>query len=353
VAGRIADDIEFVTTFDHLRLDRKNPRLPLSLRDADQDAILRHIEATYEPILVGRSIARYSFFASEPLIVVEEGGEEIVVEGNRRLVALRLLTDSEARKLVQNEEWEELAAQTRLPKRGIPLVRAEDRDAVAPIIGYRHIAGIQEWDPLPKSRFITDFIDGEDKMSFAAVSQLVGESEADVRRLYRNYSIVEQGREFGLDMSRAEADFGVFDRALVGGVRTYVGAPPPSAVTERRWPIADTEDTKRRLAEVLTWIYGNDAQDAVINESRDLSRLSRVLQSEHGIEVLKTTGELAAAELAAGGPRARLIENLGTAVTSLKASRQDIGDHKGDKEVRQLLQICEELVSELKAELDA
>jgi hypothetical protein len=340
VAEGIADEIAFIPSFDHLRLDPKNPRLPLALRDGDQEDILRHIAGTYEPILVGRSIARYSFFPSEPLIVVEESGEDIVVEGNRRLVALKLLTDPDARELVADPEWEKLAGETRLPEAGIPIVRAVDRDAVAPIIGYRHIAGIQEWDPLPKSRFITDFIDGEDELSFAAVSELVGESEGDVRRLYRNFSIVQQARGFGLDTSRAEADFGVFDRAVVGGVRAYIGAPAPSQMSERTWPLEETDTTKDRLREVLAWIYGTESTDAVIKESRDLSKLSKVLRSEDGTTVLKATGSLAEADLASGGPRARLIENLGTAVTSLKASRQDIADHTADKEVRKLLATC-------------
>jgi hypothetical protein len=183
---------------------------------------------------------------------------------------------------VDDPEWEELSEQVALPKRGVPILRAKDREAVAPIIGYRHIAGIQEWDPFPKSRFITDLVDGAEKLSFAQVAEIVGESEGDIRRLYRNYSVIQQARNLGIDTSRAEADFGVFDRALVGGVRLYLGAPGPSAMTERTWPLPDGAKTKRRLADVLRWIYGTPRKSAVIKESRHLSTLSKVLNHRTG-----------------------------------------------------------------------
>ena len=136
------------------------------------------------------------------------------MEGNLRLVALKLLTEKKSRELVDDEEWDQLSKQADLPSRGIPAVIASSREEIAPIIGYRHIAGIQEWDPFPKARYITQFIDGPDKRSFADVAELVGEDVADVKRLYRNYSIIEQAQEsFEVDTSRAEAEFGVFDCA--------------------------------------------------------------------------------------------------------------------------------------------
>jgi hypothetical protein len=143
----LGDRIDFVP-LETLELDPKNPRLPDSVRGQGQEAILLFIEQNYRPILIGRSIALHRFFVSEPLIVIQGARSKyVVVEGNRRLVALRLLTDAELRKKVKDREWDELAKQTELPSEGIPVVIARTREEIAPIIGYRHIAGIQEWEP--------------------------------------------------------------------------------------------------------------------------------------------------------------------------------------------------------------
>ena len=134
----IADRIEYVR-LEQLLLDPENPRLPSSLEDRSQDAMLQYIEKTYEPILIGRSIARHGFFVSEPLIVIPRADDKTftVVEGNRRLVALKLLTDVQARELVgrRRREWERLADQADIPARGARLSRWHHTTRLRPSSG--------------------------------------------------------------------------------------------------------------------------------------------------------------------------------------------------------------------------
>jgi hypothetical protein len=221
---------------------------------------------------------------------------------------------------------------------------------VAPIIGFRHIAGIQEWEPYPKARFITQFVD-EEKMSFAQVAELLGESEADVRRFYRNYGIVEQARDkFGLDTSRVEADFGVFDRALTGGIRQYIEAPVPSSISERYWPLG--EAAAEPLGNLLSWIFGDDEHEPVIRDSRSLTTLGNVLKEQEGRDVLVRTRDLAAAQEAASGTRSRLLNRLGQAAGALKSAKQDLAAYKDEDEVRALVEKCEDALRELREAMD-
>jgi hypothetical protein len=348
----IGDHIDHVS-LARLELDPENPRIPLALRDASQESLLVFIEAHYEPIVIARSLARHGFFTSEPLITIpgRRRGKLTVVEGNRRLTALKLLAESNTRALVDSAEWETLSADFQMPARGIPVVKAENREQVAPIIGYRHIAGIQEWDPFPKARFITRFVD-DDKLSFAQVAELVGESEADIRRFYRNFGVVEQARtRWGIDTSRVEADFGVFDRALTGGIREYIEAPVPSSITERYWPLP--ESSQERVRELFSWIFGDEAHESVITDSRSLTLLGRVLREEDGRRVLMRTRDLSSAAEAASGTRVRLLNRLGQAVAGLKGAKQDLAAYKSAEEVRALVSQCQELLDELKNMLDA
>ena len=351
----IADRIEYVK-LDKLRLDPDNPRLGKALADRTQEGMLRYIEARFEPILVGRSIALHGYFVSEPLIVIPiEDGTFTAVEGNRRLVALKLLTDEAARASLpgrRRREWDKLAEQAELPARGVPVVKVSSHEEVAPIIGYRHIAGIQEWEPYPKAAFIARFVDKEG-LGFAEVAELVGESEADVRAAYRNYSVVEQAREkFDLDTSEVEGKFGVFTRAMESApLRNYIGAPPPGQVRGGYWAMPSTK--KRQARELFSWLYGDAKNDPVISESRDVPALGRAVRTEEGLEALRGSRDLEVALEAAEGSRKRLLSRLSRANNALLAARQDIGNYAQDHEVSERVETCAASVAELQRVINA
>jgi hypothetical protein len=344
----IADRIEYVK-LNNLLLDPENPRLGRSLSDRSQEEMLRYIERRYDPIIVARSIALHGYFPSEPLIVIPAAaGKFTAVEGNRRLVAMKLLSDEAARASLgrRRKEWDKLAEKAELPARGVPVVKVGSREEVAPIIGYRHIAGIEEWEPYPKSVFIARFID-EDGLSFADVAELVGESEVDVRASYRNFSVVEQAREkFDLDTSKVEGKFGVFTRAMESApIRTYVGAPTPGAVRSGYWPMPETK--KDQAADVFSWLFGDPDHDPIVSDSRDVPELGKALRTAEGLETLRTTRDLDAALEAAEGSRKRLLSRLSRANNALLAARQDIGNYVQDPEVRSSVEMCSISVAEL------
>ena len=339
---------------DQLELDPENPRLPEEEKGGSQQDLVRYMLEEYEPIVIARSISRYGFFASEPLIIITKDGTKgkelkyVAVEGNRRLAALRLLADKDLRVAVEaDEEWDELAEAADLPEE-IPAVLAPSRDAVAPIIGYRHISGIEDWDPTAKARFIAHLVDDQGK-TFSDVALIVGERETDIRSMYRNDAILEQAREeFDFDTTRAEAAFGIFNQAMGNvPVRTFVGAPDPRDVEPKTYPLDD--EYADELEELLSWLFGDEEHPKVIGESRDITRsLTTILQSDDALEVLRETRDLELAFITAGGTRDRLLRRLANARGSLQAARDDIGEHSGDEEVIALLEECAEALAELR-----
>jgi len=331
---------------ERLRLDPLNPRLPHPSEAIPQEELIQFIDRTYDPIAIARSIAEHTYFESEPLIAIRDGNNLVVVEGNRRLVALKGLADADARRLLQNpEEWEHLAERASLPD-DFPVIVAESRREVAPIIGFRHISGIEPWEPFAKSRFIASLVD--EGLDFGDVADLVGESETDVRAAYRNYRIVVQAEdEFRLDTSNVKDDFGVFSRAMNSvALRNYIGAPPPRSVHRAEAPIPS--DRRAEVERLFTWVFGDEEdQGRVIDESRDLPALARVVASEEARSVLEDAGDLEVANEALGGPRDRLIRRLNRAHRVLLAARQDIDEFREDQEVAELLSACEEAIGEL------
>ena len=335
-----------------LRLDPLNLRLPEAYQGASKTQLLEYIAETYSGIEVARSIALHGYFHSEPLIVIS-GTEDsyIVVEGNRRLVALRILAQPDlAAELDDADEWRNLADEADLPER-IPVVIVRDRQSVAPIIGYRHISGIEPWEPYPKARFIASLVEDEN-LEFQAVADLVGERSSDVAANYRNFAIVTQAKDdFGIDITRITRRFGVFTRAMTSlPLRTYIGAPAPADVHPGKKPLPEDSGTKAQ--ELFSWVFGENGTNPVIGESRDITTLGQVVSSEDGLRILKETRDLEASYIAAGGLRDRLLRRLTNAHNNLEAAQEDLAAYYDDEEVQGLISRCQESLQRL-VELDA
>ena len=79
-----------------LGLDDENPRLPESLRGKLQSEILGFLKREGVLEEIAQSYLDNGFFQHEPLLVVQGNGREFytVVEGNRRLAALKILHEA-------------------------------------------------------------------------------------------------------------------------------------------------------------------------------------------------------------------------------------------------------------------
>jgi hypothetical protein len=334
-----------------LRLDHRNPRLPENLKAGSQDDLLRYIADEYEPLEIGKSIARHGYFRSEPIIVVHEGGENVVVEGNRRLAALLLIADPERAArldLSDADNWSSINRRTDPPTE-VPGVLAKSRNEVAPILGFRHISGIEPWDPWAQARFLAGFIDDQ-KKSFAETAALVGEAEGSVRQSYRNYRAARQLKKLGVDSKPLVRKFGVFTRAMQdAGIRKFIGAPAGQDVKARKNPLPTGTASKKRVREVVTWLFGTKTTDPLFTDSRKISELGEVLDSKEALEELRNTGDLEAAFALTGGIKTRLLGKLARASAALDQASIDIGGYGDDPEVQAALDVCAEGLRALQA----
>ena len=83
--------------FENLKLDLFNPRLPKSKQGKDEEEIIKFMLLESATLELMMAIGENDFFAGEQLLAVpdEEEGKYIVVEGNRRLTAVKLLSKPE------------------------------------------------------------------------------------------------------------------------------------------------------------------------------------------------------------------------------------------------------------------
>jgi hypothetical protein len=333
-----------------LRPDPENPRLRHDQRgELSDDELLQFIANTFEPITIAESIARYGFFPSEPLVVVKDDGRWIVLEGNRRLVALLGMARPELRRTFDNaDHWQELADQRAISlDLEVPVITADEREDADAIIGFRHIAGVVDWKPLQRAQFIAYLVDTRNK-SFLEVADTVGEEEDIVRMLYRNQSIIERARQLGRDdlADASEERFGTFTAALNRtGIREFVGVRTIGDVEEGDEQL--DEDELRSFAELSSWLYGLGEGEKVIGETRDLTELAEVLRAPNALAELRTSRDLSTAYALTPGPPKRLLKQLAQAVGHLRSVANSAELIAGEARTEELVQELEELTEQI------
>ena len=335
-----------------LRLDPHNPRLPAEIQGQGQEDLAVHLELGFDALTVAESIASHGFFESEPLIVIDGDvdGEWIVVEGNRRLTALLGLVDPGVRAQFANPgPWDALAVRAKVQATDlIPVVVLPNRATATPIIGFRHISGILQWQPYAQARYIARLVD-EEEMSFADVADMIGIDRTKVGNLYRDQAIAKQARTLGIETGPLEDAFSLLTVAMsTPKLRAHIDAPLGSKASPEQSPIPT--EKAAQLQELITWIYGDGETEPVIGESREISKLGNVVASEAGLGALRSGASLEAAvqkvKDAELNPRQRLLTRLKAGRNSLTSALDDLSDFADDPDVI-------EAVDEARASADA
>lgn len=342
-----------------LRLDLDNPRLSPDEQRMSQADLAVSLELDFQALTVAESIASHGFFESEPLIAVvspSEPGAWIVVEGNRRLTALLGLADERIRsQFAGAQEWEPLAARAGISLDDpVPVVVLKNRAEATPIIGFRHISGILQWEAFAQARYVARLVD-EDGMSFAEVAKMIGIDRTRVGNLYRDQAIVSQAGDFGIETGPVERAFSLMTVAMsTTKLRAHVGADLGSRTTPGEPPIP--VDKAYELREMITWIYGDGDVEPVIGESRDISKLGNVVAVPGGLAALRRGESLEVAiqtvRDSEEDPRGRLLKRLRTGRNALAGALEDLPDYTSDSEVQNAVDDAKAAVDALLAALD-
>ena len=284
----------------NLELDGENPRLSESLRGKAQSEILRFLQRDGVLEEIAQSYLDNGFFQHEPLIVAQQNGNGtnsfIVVEGNRRLAALKMLHDApEAEGLdfvgidPSSEQLESL--------REVPCFVISSRQAVHAYIGFRHIGGLKTWPPEAKARYLLTevrrLVDDQVRDPFRELGRRVGSNAQGVRNPYLAIRILLYAREeFGFNVSYVQDHrFGVWLRCMTSAdIRAYLGLDQARTYQEIEQALADLN--KDSLKEVLSDLKSNGNGRAVLADSRYVTVYGRALMDERAHKVLRSTKDI-------------------------------------------------------------
>lgn len=275
---------------DDLEFDPENPRFAGEVKGRSQEEIQQYLfREPHRASELVDSFVQNGFIDYEPLVVKRKDRKFVVVEGNRRLAAINEIRARSERYAGRKSDLESIPVLV-FPERP----DEQQQNEMRVYLGVRHLLGFREWPPISKAKFLE-----RESKSEGGLDRVIREvrlTKQKVRRFLVPYRLLQSA---GVALPPGE-DFWVLGEALGRtGIRKYLQLE----VDPKTLQIKSYE--KRNLKLLLEDLYGakkpgameRDASAKVVYDTRDLSRLARVLGSESATAVLQRTKSLDEAEI--------------------------------------------------------
>ncbi|MFP9099021.1 ParB N-terminal domain-containing protein [Flavobacterium sp. RHBU_24] len=205
----------------------------------------------------------------------------VVVEGNRRVSALKWLIDlhNSAKETFNEDQLENF-------KELEVLLLDQDKapdSAIWILPGLRHVSGIKEWGPYQKARAV--FILRESGASPQEAAQSLGLSTRGANSLWRSFLALEQMKN--------DEEFGEYSEPKMYSYFEEIFKKPEV----RLWLEWDDNDRKfknyARLREMYSWMVGEqddegNLQDPKLPEAKSIRELGPILNDETALSVFRS-----------------------------------------------------------------
>lgn len=267
-----------------LILDFNNPRLPKSMGNKSEEEIINFFLSDASLVELMLAIGKNDFFEGEQLLVVEnEENKFVVVEGNRRLSAVKLLQKPEIAKIYKSKVEQVINESIYFPKE-IPCLVFKEKDEILKYLGFRHITGIKSWKLLEKARYIkklkTDFFDKESiNNASREIAKMIGSRKDYVIRIlsgYELYNIIEKNGFYQIkDLNDTNFHFNyIADSLSRSNIEKYIGVD--LSVDEPTLKV-----DHNHLHNWTRWLFDKSLPNKIIGDSEHLNLLNKILDEKH------------------------------------------------------------------------
>jgi hypothetical protein len=214
-----------------LRFDKANPRYSGERLKNDAE-IIRFLYGSADLSELLQSIAANGYIDIEPLVVTLSGSHYVVLEGNRRLASIKLLSDPKLAKAC-DVPIPELTKEAKETLSEITAYRVNSREDARDFIGFKHINGPYRWDSLAKARFAAEWYkrDRENGITLREIARKLGDRHDTIQRMVTGVYVLDQAKEAGLfDVEdrypgRPFAFSHLYTALTRPGFRTFLGLP--------------------------------------------------------------------------------------------------------------------------------
>ncbi len=342
---------------DDLYLDAKNPRLFGPTGKTDQTQLLRALWTNGALDELALSIAANGYFTEEPLFGVREGGKVVIVEGNRRLAAVKILRDQSLQQTLKATDVPQLTARERADLDTLPVSVYPNRKSLWAYVGFRHVNGPMTWDSWSKAQYIAQ-VHNEFGVDLDEIAERIGDKNQTVKRLYRGLMVLEQAANqanYSLD-DRAKAHLS-FSHLYTGldyaGFQQHLGLPKDGGYQ----PNPVSRKNIGHLRELMVWLFGSKQYDippVVRTQNPDLKKLDEILKEPKALTALRSGLGLDVSYQISMGESARFRELLTHAKYDLQQAKGLVLEgYRGEVDLLDAItRICE-LAASLRSDMES
>jgi ParB-like nuclease domain len=305
-----------------LHFDRNNPRFPQKVAQGPIEDLMQRFVRDERLLEIIESIGNHGFFPGEPLLVVPDGDDYRVVEGNRRLAALKLLA-RELEPPTGRTSIEEAVEAAEYRPSNVPCLVFDDENEILRYLGFRHITGIKAWSALQKARYAERMYQKYKKLpeddGLRLLARETGSRRDTVGQMLtalKLYDRAEQKNFFGLQIVPEQVEFSLLGTALSYSALTeFLGL-------ESRNDIKVTGLEEPALKDLFDWLFVVEGRSKpIVTESRNLRKLAAVVSSATAIKELRKSGNLDQAYELSNGPEEALTNSLRIALRRLETAQ--------------------------------
>ena len=312
---------------DKLLFDEKNPRLAeLGAHDGLSDEAIAGLlwrELAADEIVMS-IVAAGGFFDHEPLFAEKRaGGSFTVIEGNRRLAAVKLIVDSKLRTKVKasHDAFDEVTPSLKKALAELPVI-VTTREKVWQYVGFKHVNGPRPWGAKSKAEYIAT-VHEEQKVPLDNIARQIGDRHSTVKRLYRGLTVLRQAEKSKVfDVEDRWSKRFSFSHLYTGldyeGFQDFLGIKESTSYGKAPVP----KKNIKKLGEICLWLYGSKSQEArpvIRSQNPDLRNLDTAIQADAGVDALRAGLPLETARDASLGDK-RLFRD---ALVKAKARMED------------------------------
>ncbi len=279
---------------ENLLLDLYNPRLPKSKQGKDEKAVIEYLLLEASTLELMESIGENDFFVGEMLLVIPDtnhDGMYIVIEGNRRLTAVKLLNNPTLTN-AKKKSTKEYSENAKYKPKELPCLIFNNREEIQKFIGFVHITGKKSWRMLEKARYLSDLRRSDDFKNLSLsnackeIARIIGSRSPYVRKMlisYHLYEIIEDENFYQIDgLSDSTFFLNYFaDGLQKENIRKYINIDFDSECPTQNLDLGHLKEL------VFWWFKKNEGISRVIGDSEGMKMLNEVIGNEIALKAFK------------------------------------------------------------------